>query len=170
MNRLARLGIRLIEGLLIGLLGFMVLLVFGNVVLRYGFNSGLVFSEEVSRFVFMWLTLLGALVALHDGAHLGMSSVVERLQPRGRRICRFVSDALMLGCCALLAHGTWKQVSLAMTDRSPVTGVPMGIVFSALLLCAVGMAWVLMHSLWRQATGRLSDEELLQGPSAASTE
>ena len=104
MQSLARLGIRLLEGLLVGLLGLMVVLVFGNVVLRYGFNSGLVFSEEVSRFIFMWLTLLGALVALHDGAHLGMSSLVERLPPRGRRVCRFTSDAMMLGCCALLAH------------------------------------------------------------------
>ena len=98
MNPLARWGIRLLEALLVGLLGLMVVLVFGNVVLRYGFNSGLVFSEEVSRFIFMWLTLLGALVALHDGAHLGMSSVVERLPPRGRRLCRFASDALMLIC------------------------------------------------------------------------
>ena len=170
MQSLARLGIRLLEGLLVGLLGLMVVLVFGNVVLRYGFNSGLVFSEEVSRFIFMWLTLLGALVALHDGAHLGMSSLVERLPPRGRRVCRFTSDAMMLGCCALLAHGTWKQVSLAMTDRSPVTGIPMGIVFSALLLCAVGMTLVLAHSLWRQLTGRMSDEELLRGTAAGSTE
>jgi TRAP-type C4-dicarboxylate transport system permease small subunit len=170
MNPLARWGIRLLEGLLVGLLGLMVVLVFGNVVLRYGFNSGLVFSEEVSRFIFMWLTLLGALVALHDGAHLGMSSVVERLPPRGRRLCRFTSDALMLGCCVLLAHGTWKQVGLAMTDRSPVTGIPMGIVFSALLLCAGGMTLVLAHSLWRQLTGGLSDEELLRGTAAGATE
>jgi TRAP-type C4-dicarboxylate transport system permease small subunit len=84
---------RLIDGycrvltlVVVTLLAGMVVLVFGNVVLRYGFNSGLVFSEEISRFVFMWLTLLGALVALHDGAHLGMDSVVERLPPRGRRL------------------------------------------------------------------------------------
>ena len=170
MNPLARWGIRLLEALLVGLLGLMVVLVFGNVVLRYGFNSGLVFSEEVSRFIFMWLTLLGALVALHDGAHLGMSSVVERLPPRGRRLCRFASDALMLGCCVLLAPGTWKQVSLAMSDRSPVTGIPMGIVFSALLLCAAGMTLVLAHSLWRQLTGGMSDEELLRGTAAGAGE
>jgi len=170
MNPLARWGIRLLEGLLVGLLGLMVVLVFGNVVLRYGFNSGLVFSEEVSRFIFMWLTLLGALVALHDGAHLGMTSVVERLPPRGRRLCRFASDGLMLGCCILLAHGTWKQVSLAMTDRSPVTGIPMGLVFSALLLCAGGMILVLAHSLWRQLTGGMSDEELLRGTAVGAGE
>ena len=155
-----RVVIRLIEWLLIALLGVMVVLVFGNVVLRYGFNSGIVFSEEVSRFVFMWLTLLGALVAMHDGAHLGMNSVVAALPERGQRVARFASDALMLGCCALLGHGTWKQVVLAMDDHSPVTGVPMGLVFSGLLVTSVGIALVLLHSLWRQLTGRMPVAEL----------
>lgn len=170
MDRLAQMGLRLIEMLLVLLLALMVVLVFGNVVLRYGFNSGLVFSEEVSRFVFMWLTLLGALVAMHDGAHLGMNSVVVRLPPRGRWICRFVGDGLMLVSCVLLAHGTWKQVTLAMSDRSPVTGIPMGIVFSILLVSAVGMAALLLHSLWRLATGRMSQAELLRGSAARSAE
>ena len=155
-----RVVIRLIEWLLIVLLGVMVLLVFGNVVLRYGFNSGIVFSEEVSRFVFMWLTLLGALVAMHDGAHLGMNSVIAALPVWGRRVARFASDTLMLGCCALLAHGTWKQVSLAMDDHSPVTGVPMGRVFSGLLVTSVGIGLLLLQSLWRQLSGRMPAAEL----------
>lgn len=155
-----RVVIRLIEWLLIVLLGVMVLLVFGNVVLRYGFNSGIVFSEEVSRFIFMWLTLLGALVAMHDGAHLGMNSVIAALPVWGQRIARFASDALMLGCCGLLAHGTWKQVSLAMDDHSPVTGVPMGLVFSGLLVTSVGIGLLLLHSLWRQLSGGMPAAEL----------
>lgn len=156
----ARLVIRAIEWLLVALLATMVLLVFGNVVLRYGFNSGIVFSEEVSRFVFMWLTLLGALVALHDGAHLGMNSVIAALPVWGQRVARFSSDLLMLGCCVLLSHGTWKQVVLAMDDHSPVTGVPMGLVFSGLLVTALGMGLVLLQSLWRQLSGRMPAEEL----------
>jgi TRAP-type C4-dicarboxylate transport system permease small subunit len=156
-----RFAIRALEWLLVLLLGVMVVLVFGNVVLRYGFNSGIVFSEEVSRFVFMWLTLLGALVAMHDGAHLGMTSVIASLPPVGQRICRFASDALMLGCCVLLAHGTWKQVVLAMDDRAPVSGLPMGVVFSALLVCAGGVALILVQSLWRQLSGAMPSAELV---------
>lgn len=155
-----RFAIRAIEWLLILLLGVMVILVFGNVVLRYGFNSGIVFSEEVSRFVFMWLTLLGALVALHDGAHLGMNSVIAALPIWGQRIFRFTSDTLMLACCVLLGHGTWKQVMLAMDDHAPVTGIPMGLVFSGLLICAAGMGLMLLVSLWRQLSGQMPAEEL----------
>ncbi len=157
---------RAIEWFLITLLGVMIVLVFGNVVLRYGFNSGIVFSEEVSRFIFMWLTLIGALVVMKDSAHLGMSSVVDRLGETGQRICRFLSDALTLGCCALLAHGTWKQVVIGMDNRSPVTDVPLGLVYLCLLISSVGMALVLAHSLWRQVSGHMPREELV--PQAAS--
>jgi len=163
-----RYAIRAIEWLLVLLLAVMVVLVFGNVVLRYGFNSGIVFSEEVSRFLFMWLTLLGALVAMHDNAHLGMSSLIERLPVAGQRVCRFASDALMLACCGLLAHGTWKQVVLAMDDRAPVSGVPMGVVFSALLVCSVGIALLLLHSLWRQLMGALPASELVINNAASA--
>lgn len=160
--------IRAIEWLLVALLGMMVVLVFGNVFLRYTFNFGLVFSEEVSRFFFMWLTLLGALVAMHDGAHLGMTSLVDRLPVVGKRVCRFVSDSLMLVCCVLLSHGTWKQIVLAMDDHSPVTGVPIGIVFSALIICSAGIALMLVHSLWRQITGNMPASELVVDNAAAA--
>ena len=152
---------RALEWLLVLLLGVMVVLVFGNVVLRYGFNSGIVFSEEASRFVFMWLTLLGALVAMHDGAHLGMDSFITALPVWGQRVCRFASDLLMLGCCGLLLHGTWKQVVLGMDDHAPVTGIAMGYVFSGLLVCAGGMALLLLYSLGRQLAGKLPASELV---------
>ena len=149
-----------VEWVLVTMFGIMAVLVFGNVVLRYGFNSGIVFSEEVSRFMFMWLTLIGALIVMKDHGHLGMSSVVELFGERGQRICRFLADSLTLACCLLLAHGTWKQVVIGMDDHAPVTGLPMGIVQSALLVSSIGMALVLAYSLWRQVTGRMPREEL----------
>lgn len=150
-----------VEWILVGMFGIMAILVFGNVVLRYGFNSGIVFSEEVSRFMFMWLTLIGALIVMKDHGHLGMSSVVEKLGERGQRISRFLADALTLTCCLLLAHGTWKQVVIGMDDHAPVTGIPMGIIQSSLLISSIGMALVLAYSLWRQLTGRMPREELV---------
>ena len=83
-------------------------------------------------------------------------------------LCRAMADLLMLGCCALLAHGTWKQVVLAMDDRAPVSGVPMGIVFSALLVCSIGMALMLLHSLWRQLTGALPAAEVVLNNAASA--
>ncbi len=155
-----------VEWILVGMFGIMAVLVFGNVVLRYGFNSGIVFSEEVSRFMFMWLTLIGALIVMKEHGHLGMTSVIGRFGERGQRVCRFIADSLTLVCCVLLAHGTWKQVVIGMDDRAPVTGIPMGVVQSALLISSIGMALVLAYGLWRLVTGRMKKEELV--PSSGS--
>ena len=152
--------VRGVEWMLVAMLAMMAILVFGNVVLRYVFNSGIVFSEEVSRFLFMWINLIGALVVLKDHGHLGVTSLVEKLGERGQRVCRFIADALTCVCCLLLVHGTWKQVIIGMDDLAPVTGIPMGYIQSSLLFSGVGMVLVLGHSLWRQLTGRMPREEL----------
>ncbi|WP_367394999.1 TRAP transporter small permease [Cupriavidus sp. Agwp_2] len=158
MNRIT---LRLIQGAMVAMMATMIVLVFGNVVLRYVFNSGIAFSEEASRFVFMWLTLTGALLVMHDKAHLGMSTVVSRLGENGQRACRLLADAGALGCCLLLAHGAWQLVAIGMDDRAPVTGVPLGVVYACLLVCSVGMAAMLLHGLWRLVSGRMAQHELV---------
>jgi TRAP-type C4-dicarboxylate transport system permease small subunit len=152
---------RLVEHILVVMFGIMAVLVFGNVVLRYGFNSGIVFSEEVSRYLFMWQTLIGALLVMKDHGHLGMTSLVDHLGETGQRICRFLADGLALVCCAMLAVGAWKQIIISLHDQAPVTHVSMGLVKSGLLISSIGIAIFLAHSLWRQLTGRMTREELV---------
>ncbi|NDY93052.1 TRAP transporter small permease, partial [Ideonella livida] len=60
MDKLLKRYCQALEWALVGLLAVMVVLVFGNVVLRYAFNSGITVSEELSRWAFVWLTFLGA--------------------------------------------------------------------------------------------------------------
>ena len=153
--------VRGVEWMLVAMLAMMAILVFGNVVLRYVFNSGIVFSEEVSRFLFMWINLIGALVVLKDHGHLGVTSLVEKFGERGQRVCRFIADLLTCVCCLLLIHGTWKQVIIGMDDHAPVTNIPMGYIQLCLLISSVGMALVLAYGLWRQLTGRMPREELV---------
>ena len=81
--------------LMVACLALMVVMVFGNVVLRYGFNSGITVSEELSRWLFVWMTFLGALVALRTHSHLGTDSLVARL-PRAGRSGRGRSQACRL--------------------------------------------------------------------------
>jgi len=75
----------LIKVLAVACLSGMVVLVFGNVVLRYGFNSGIVISEEASRWLLVWLTFLGAIVALREHRHLGIDTLIKALPPRAKR-------------------------------------------------------------------------------------
>jgi TRAP-type C4-dicarboxylate transport system permease small subunit len=59
-------------------LAAMTVLVFGNVFLRYAFNSGITVSEELSRWLFVWLVFLGAIVGMREHAHLGMDTFIRR--------------------------------------------------------------------------------------------
>ena len=74
----------------------MVVLVFSNVVLRYVFNSGIATSEELSRWLLVWLTFLGAIVALRQHAHLGVDTLIRALPPKGKFVCFVASYLLML--------------------------------------------------------------------------
>ena len=73
-------------------LAVMVLLVFGNVVLRYTFNSGITVSEELSRWLFVWLTFTGAVVALREHGHLGTDVLVSRLRAGGKKVCLLLAQ------------------------------------------------------------------------------
>ena len=80
-------------------LAVMVVLVFGNVVMRYAFNSGITLSEELSRWLFVWVTFLGAIVAMKEGAHLGSDTIVSKLSVRWQKIFLVIGHGLMLFIC-----------------------------------------------------------------------
>ena len=142
-------------------LAVMAAMVFGNVVLRYGFNSGIAVSEELSRWLFVWMTFLGALVALKENGHLGTDMLTSRLGPSGRRLCMAASQLLMLGCTVMLFQGSLAQVKINLEVEAPVTGAPMAVVYAAGVAFAVPAALLLLWQLWRTVSGRLADDQLV---------
>jgi len=143
-------------------LAIMVVLVFGNVVLRYAFNSGIVVSEELSRIFFVWLTFIGAIVAVRDGTHLGMDNVVERLSRRGKLACLAASQVLILACCAILVWGTWRQHEINATTHAAVTGMSMIWIFGFGYVLGGCVGLHALATLWRIARGRIAGHELVQ--------
>src|SRR2546427_12989402 len=102
IERLIDLYCRLLKVAIAICLAAMVVLGFTNVVLRYLFNSGIATSEALSRWLLVWLTFLGAIVAMREHAHLGVDSLIRALPPRGRLICFVLSYVLMLYADSLL--------------------------------------------------------------------
>lgn len=142
------------------MLATMVVLVFGNVVLRYAFNSGITVSEELSRFLFVWLTFLGAVVGLMRRQHLGVDALVHKLPPRGQLLCALVGELLMLLCCALFVWGSLAQARINMATSAPVTGLPMAVIYAAGVVSGLLMSAVLVVSILRIVTGRATAAEL----------
>lgn len=152
---------RVLDHLLVIGLATMVTMVFGNVVLRYLFNSGLEFSEEVSRFIFVWLTFIGGVVALKEGLHLGMDTVVRRLSRRGRLVCFWICHVLMLLCCVLLWQGSWEQARVNLQNFAPVSGIPVACIYGVGLFASVFMGWILISSMLDALRGKLGADELI---------
>ena len=157
-----RYAVKLAEAVLAALLLGMVLMVFGNVVLRYVFNSGNVVSEELSRFFFVWLTFVGAIVAMHEGTHLGMDGFVSKLSRRGKLVCLTLCQGLILLCCGMLFWGTWRQHEINATNMAPVTGLSMIWVFGMGYVVSLAIGAMALHKLARIASGRITSAELIQ--------
>ena len=160
MKRLLAAYSSFLEMLLVAMLATMVVLVFGNVVLRYLFNTGITMSEEVARWLFVWLTMLGAVVAIARNAHLGSDFLLSRLAPRARRVCLVVSHLLMLWVTGLLLMGLWTQTVININVAAPVTGAPVGIVYIAGLAFGISAIVLFAIRLWAGLRGITLDDHL----------
>ncbi len=139
----------------------MVVLVFGNVVLRYGFNSGITLSEEVSRWLFVWLTFFGAIVALKEHGHLGSDLVVSRLPAWAKKACLLASQALMLFVTWLLFKGSLDQALINWEVAAPTSGASMAIFYASGVVFAVSATLILLRDMLRVVAGRAAESELV---------
>ena len=162
MQKAVDLFFKLLEFLVVACLVAMVAMVFGNVVLRYAFNSGITVSDEMSRYCFIWLTYIGAMVAMREGGHLGVDTLVKHLPIGGKKVCLFVSECLMLFINGLFLLGTWKMHELQVTNVSPVVGISMIWIFGIGYVVSVVMGIINVRVLFRLVTGRITEDELLQ--------
>ena len=103
---------RLLELVMVLCIGTMLVMVFGNVVLRIFFNTGIDLSEEFPRFAFVWMTFLGAIVGMRKRAHLGVDIVVKLLPVWGQKVCWAASQIIMLVCCGYIVSLT-RVITLA---------------------------------------------------------
>lgn len=151
---------RVLEVVIVVCLALMVVLVFGNVVLRYAFNSGIAVSEELSRWLFVWLTFMGAIVAMREHGHLGTEALVSRLGPAGKKACFVAGYLLMLLCCWLLFRGALEQTRINWDVAAPSSGASMAWFYAVGVVFGISAAAVLVNDLFKVLTGRLSVTEL----------
>ena len=162
MHVVPRYFFKLLEFLVVILMVAMVAMVFGNVFLRYAFNSGITISDEMSRYCFIWLTYIGAMIAMREGGHLGVDTLVKHLSRSGKKVCLFLSESLMLYCNGLFMLGTWKMHDLQVTNVSPVAGLSMIWVFGIGYVVSLVMGMMNIRVLYRLLSGRISEAELIQ--------
>lgn len=134
-------GIDYFTGILTGL---MVVFVFLNVVLRTFFNSGLTWSEELSRYLFVFVTYIGAISAMRVNGHLGVDTLISRMRPSIQLLMYTVSQAIIACLMGILVAGTHKMVLQNLESRTAALGISYSLLYgigyitgAAILLMAI---------------------------------
>jgi gluconokinase len=133
-------------------LGVMAVSVFVNVVLRYGFGSGVAASEELSRLLFVWMVFIGATSAYPLGEHMAFTSLIGLLEKRpvAFKLTTAVIRLLVLLGCVLVGWGAWQQVVVGMDSNSVVLHYPVALLPLPALLCAIAIGGMALVELIRQ--------------------
>lgn len=151
---------RTLELVIVACLAAMALLVFGNVVLRYGFDSGIAVSEELARLLFVWLIFLGAILASRQHAHIGFDALVKRLPAKWKKAAIASTGSLMLIACVIFIVGGWQQTVINLDNSYPVLGVSYAWLHGSAIVFGVGMAISILFNLWDALLQPHTDAEL----------
>lgn len=144
LERLETGYVRLNQALIGLMMAVMFVLVFTNVVTRYGFGFSIAWAEEVASFLMIWVTFLGAGLALREGRHVAIDLLQDRLPERARRALRLALALVILAFLALLAWLGVQFVLFGWRSVTFVTQIPRGIPYLAVPL---GCAMFALHLL-----------------------
>ncbi len=129
------------------LLTCMAVIVFANVVSRYYLQAALAWSEEVTRFMLIWMVFMGAVLAYVNDEHLGLDIVVKSLPQRLQCAVAVVVDALIMFAVLLLIRGGSMLMVGSWEWEAPATEIPYGYIYTIVPICGA--------LLFLQAFGKL---------------
>lgn len=123
--------------IVIAMMAVMVLLVFMNVVSRYIFNHSIIWAEEVSQYLMVWVAFLGAGLALRQGRHVAVEMLQDRLPPTARRMTRHLVALLLIVFMGILTVLGFRFAHFAWDQETPVLNIPLGIPYLAVPIGAL---------------------------------
>lgn len=145
------------EAIIVALISAMSLLVGAQVFMRYVMSASLSWSEELSRYLFIWLTYLGVAFAVRRDAHIRVTMLVSVFSPGWQVAARILTHAIFAGFAAFVMYQGWFMVerTFRFGQTSASLGIPMGYVYLApvtgfaLTLARLMQAAILDLMRWR---------------------
>lgn len=125
---------KLEEHVLIASLVFTVILVFAQVIMRYVFNASLSWSEELTRYIFIWQIWLGASMGLREKKHIKVEVLQSILSTKAMQIMDIIANLIWMAACIYFAYGGTVLVLNLMEKNSISTAlsIPLWTVYAAL--------------------------------------
>jgi TRAP-type C4-dicarboxylate transport system permease small subunit len=136
------------------LLAVLLLVVGGQVFSRYVLNHSLFWSEELARYLFIYLVFLGAAIVLRRNGHIQVSFFVERLPPGVRRAIAVLVDLLLLWFTATILVQSIRLASMVWTVLTAAMEIPWTLVYLGIVVGMAAMVLAMFGALWRHVTGR----------------
>jgi TRAP-type C4-dicarboxylate transport system permease small subunit len=128
------------RAVVIALMGTMAVLVFANVITRYLFNSSIIWVEELTQFQMIWITYLGAGLALREGRHVAVDTLQDLLPTRFQRYARVLIWTAMFGFLIALTVLGFMMSAFTWDQETPVLNVRTGIPYLAIPIGALLLA------------------------------
>lgn len=150
-ERLAQGIERLLDALLAIMLLIMVAAIFYQIFGRYALGRAPSWGEEVARYMMVYITMLGSAVELRSGGHLTVTTIADKLGPKGLRILLAARDVVVVATCGLLIHAGIDLVTIMHRQSTPALEIPMSVPYAAQ---PVGFALILSLVVLARLAGR----------------
>ena len=137
--------VRLNRWLVIALMGVMAVLVFANVVSRYSFNHSIIWVEELTRYMMVWVGFIGSGLVLRFGAHVAVDVFQDLLPARAAQALRASIVVILAVTFAAMTWLGFRYVAFAWDQETPVLNWNFGIVYLAI---PIGSLLMLAHLLF----------------------
>ena len=154
------------EYLLIALSVFTVVIIFGQVFMRYVLSSSLAWSEEIARYAFIWMIYIGVSYGVKKGRHLGVDAFSDLFQEKGKIILAIIANFCFLVFSAIVVYFGFDIV-LRITRESAALQLPMGWVYAApvagMILTMLRLLQRILHQIkaFRMLDGDKPREEII---------
>ncbi|QAA94460.1 hypothetical protein CKA81_11935 [Pollutimonas thiosulfatoxidans] len=153
MKRFEKIFIRLTGYVCSSLFCLMVAVSLLQVFFRYVLNDSLVWSEELARYLFVWVSFLGAIIAFHRGMHIEVDILTSMLRDNSKRILDLLTKVLTgVFLLVLIVYG-WRIVGATWGTPSAALRIPMGLVYMAIPVGGIGMLAVLIFKITNTIDG-----------------
>jgi TRAP-type C4-dicarboxylate transport system permease small subunit len=149
---------------LILLLSLMTVVVFLQVVFRYVLTQPLTWSEELARYLFVWLSVLGAALGTQKSGHFGLDFFYRLLPEGGKRLSRIISLMLIGAVVLVILIQGIVLVQKTRFQESPAMLISMAWPYAALPIGAGLMAFHLLVALIKEAKAIKRDERVEEIP------
>jgi C4-dicarboxylate transporter DctQ subunit len=107
-------------------------IIFVQVVSRYVFNSSLTWSEEVGRYILIWITFLGASIGVKKYSHIGIDFIYEKISIKNKKILDFIIIFIGLVFSFIMFYYGFKLAYMVRFQKSSALLIPMTIPYLAL--------------------------------------